>query len=529
METTPESNLPLPLEIVTLICSNLPKPDLLRLRLATHQLYDAATPLPFRAFHLRVYGTVTNFTSIATSPHLQTHVKEITIDTNIGLYEYTSYDTYELSSDFFNALPYIRYFSNLTSLHLKFSEYCGDDNREWQPARVEEGWPFRYRILDTVSHCIVGLWSRAKQVEIDETANLRYFEPRYRDDDQEFVAGCAEHLQELTISNLADYHDPNLTSSNAWQQLLRLSHLQDLKLLVTTEYHSLKNQNYFPPERHEFFQKLPSTWLSPSLGDHLRTLSLYYTEYWGWFPRMNLYEIGTLPQLKVLALGKFVFMDERQTDWIATTRESNESGGLEELYLDDCPILFKGRQRSPPTSDGHPDQHADLANNHAPSVTKEYDIRWHHVLETWRERMKGLKKFIMGHGDWKNQWPSNEALREHECVANLSSDELRQMVSENVHRNFSKPAGVEFRVTRDPVLTQRYLHGAGLLQRRKTRMQYISYKVVTSHPWENPNRTRGMGQPDDGWAPEKETVGMDDAIYELLMATIRDRISGDEK
>ncbi|KAF5694023.1 hypothetical protein FDENT_1327 [Fusarium denticulatum] len=405
METEHQSDLPLPLEIVTLICSTLPIPDLLRLRLATHQLHDAATQLAFRAFHLRVYGTVTNFTSIATSPHLRSHVKEITIDTNSGLYEYTSYDTYQLSSGFFNALPYLRYFSNLTSLHLRFSESCGDDAREWQPARVEEGWPFRYRILDTVSHCIVGLWTRRKQADIDERANLRYFEPRYRDDDPEFVAGCMEHLQELTISNLADYHDLNLTSSNAWQQLLSLPHLQDLKLLVAREYYWLKNQTSFPPERHEFFQKLPCTWLSPSLGDHLRTLSLYYTEYWGWFPRMNLYEIGTLPQLKVLALGKFAFMDERQTNWIASIGESNASGGLEELYLDDCPILYNARKRSPLTTDGYPDQHADSANIRASSVTKEYNIRWHHVLETWRRRMKGLKKFIMGHGDWKNQWP----------------------------------------------------------------------------------------------------------------------------
>ncbi|KYG13581.1 hypothetical protein FVEG_17631 [Fusarium verticillioides 7600] len=375
METEHQSDLPLPLEIVTLICSTLPKPDLLRLRLAAHQFHDVVTPSAPKAFHLRVYGTVANFTSIATSPHLRTHVKEITVDANTGLYEYTSYDTHELSSGFFNALPHLRYFSNLTSLHLRFSEYCGNENREWQPARVEEGWPFRYRILDIIPHCIVGLWSRAKLVEADERANLRFFGPRYRDDDPEFVTGCMEHLQELTISNLADYRDSNLTSSDAWQQLLRLPHLQDLKLLITTEYYRLKNQTYLPPERHEFFQKLPYTWLSPSLGIHLRTLSLYYTEYWGWFPTMNLYEIGTLPQLKILALGKFVFMDERQTNWIASIGESNASGGLEELYLDDCPILFKARQRSPLTSDGYPYHHAGLANNKDSSETKEYAIR----------------------------------------------------------------------------------------------------------------------------------------------------------
>ncbi|KAF5626843.1 hypothetical protein F25303_10971 [Fusarium sp. NRRL 25303] len=531
METAYQSDLPLPLEIVTLICSTLPKPDLLRLRLVTHRLHDAATPFAFREFYLRAYGTAaTNFTSIATSARLRNYVKEITIDTNIGQdYEYASNESYEFPSGFFNALPSLRYFSKLTNLHLRFSKYCGDNRREFEWAWIEEDWPFRYRILDTVSHCIVGLWTRAKQVEIDERADLRDFKARYLDDDPEFIAKCAEHLQELTISNLADYHDPNLASSKAWQQLLRLPRLQDLKLLVTTEYHRSQHQIRSPQERHEFFQKLPSTWLSPSLGNCLRTLSLYYTEYWGWFPRMNLYEIGMLPQLKVLALGQYVFTDKRQTDWIATIGNSNGSGGLEELYLDDCPILFKARQHSPLTSDGYPDLRAVLKANYATTVTKEYNIRWHNVLETWRGRMKGLKKFIMGHGDWPSQWPSTKALKEHEGFVYLSYDELSQMFSENVHRNFCKPAGVEVSNTKDPVLARRYLHGAGLLQRRTARMQYIKYDIGMCGPWDNPYPTRGRGRPDDGWAPEKKTVGVDDAAYELLMATIRDRISGDEK
>ncbi|KAF5639548.1 uncharacterized protein FTJAE_4886 [Fusarium tjaetaba] len=489
METAHQSDLPLPPEIVTLICSNLPKPDLLRSRLATQRLHDAATPFAFQAFHLRAYGTVvTDFTCIAASAHLRSYVKEITIDTNIG---------------------------------------PGYEEFEW--AWIEEDWSFRYRILDTVSHCVVGMWTHAKQVEIDERASLPDFEVRYLDDDPEFVGGCKEDLQELTISNLADYHDPNLDSSKAWQQLLRLPHLHDLKLLVTTEYHRSQTQICFPQERHEFFQKLPSTWLSPSLGDHLGTLSLYYTEYWGWFPRMNLYEIGTLPQLKVLALGHFAVTDKRQTDWIAGIGKRNGSGALEELYLDDCPILFEARQHGPLTNDGYPDPRVVLEDNYATSVTKEYGIRWHNVLKTWRGRMKGLRKFIMGHGDWSSQWPSIKALIEHEGLAHLSCDEIRRRVSENVHRNFCKPAGVEVSNTKNPVLAQRYLHGAGLLQRRIRRMQYIKYDIGMCGPWDNPYRTWGRHQPDDGWAPEKETVEIDDAVYELLMTTIRDRITGDEK
>ncbi|KAF5535165.1 hypothetical protein FNAPI_12134 [Fusarium napiforme] len=202
METAHQSDLPLPPEIVTLICSNLPKPDLLRSRLATHRLHDAATPFAFKAFHLRAYGTVvTDFTRIAASAHRRSYVKEITIDTNIGPgYEYASNECYKIPTGFFNALPSLRYFYKLTNLHLRFSEYCGDNCREFEWGWIEEDWPFRYRILDTVSHCVVGMWTRAKQVEIDERANLPDFEATYLDDDPEFVTGCMEDLQELTIS-----------------------------------------------------------------------------------------------------------------------------------------------------------------------------------------------------------------------------------------------------------------------------------------------------------------------------------------
>ncbi|VTT64987.1 unnamed protein product [Fusarium fujikuroi] len=156
---------------------------------------------------------------------------------------------------------------------------------------------------------------------------------------------------------------------------------------------------------------------------------------------MNLYEIGMLPRLKVLALGQYVFTDKRQTDWIATIGESNASGALQELYLDDCPILFKARQHSPLTSDGYPDPRAVMKDNYATAVTKEYDIKWHNVLETWRG----------------------------------------------------------------------------------PRMQYLKYDIGMCWSWDNPYPTWGRSRPDDGWAPEKETVGLGDAAYELLMATIRDR------
>jgi hypothetical protein len=60
-------------------------------------------------------------------------------------------------------------------------------------------------------------------------------------------------------------------------------------------------------------------------------------------------------------------------------------------------------------------------------------------------------------------------------------------------------------------------------------MQYIRYDIGMCEPVDNPYRTRGRHQQDDGWAPEKETVEIDDAVHELLMATIQGRTTGEEK
>ncbi|CCT72677.1 uncharacterized protein FFB20_01287 [Fusarium fujikuroi] len=355
METAYQSDLPLPPEIVTLICSTLPKPDLLRLRLVTHRLHDAATPFAFRTFYLRAYGTAaTNFSSIATSARLRNYVKEVTIDTNIGQdYEYASNESYEFPIGFFNAIPSLRYFYKLTKLHLRSSKYCGNNKREFEWAWIEEDWPFRWRILDTISHCMV------------------------------------------------------------------------------------------------------------------------------------------------LALGQYVFTDKRQTDWIATIGESNASGALQELYLDDCPILFKARQHSPLTSDGYPDPRAVMKDNYATAVTKEYDIKWHNVLETWRGRMKRPQE--VHHGPWRLIVPMAEC---------QSIDRIRR-------RGGQQYQGAS--------IGSEIPHGAGLLQRRTARMQYLKYDIGMCWSWDNPYPTWGRSRPDDGWAPEKETVGLGDAAYELLMATIRDR------
>ncbi|EKV19051.1 hypothetical protein PDIG_05480 [Penicillium digitatum PHI26] len=69
----------------------------------------------------------------------------------------------------------------------------------------------------------------------------------------------------------------------------------------------------------------------------LRKLSLYSNFYWGFYPKLSLESIHC-PNLQSLTLGNFCFFEDQQVDWILS-----HSSTLEELHLDDCPILFRAR------------------------------------------------------------------------------------------------------------------------------------------------------------------------------------------
>jgi hypothetical protein len=122
--------------------------------------------------------------------------------------------------------------------------------------------------------------------------------------------------------------------------------------------HSLLPQK---PEPHEFFTRiLPSIWLKPAMGS-LENLSLYSTFYWGAYPRVNLDGVH-FPRLKSLSLGHFSFVDDKQLDWIL-----EHSSTLEELYLDDCPIMIALRLLS----------ESDLSNCQIPKDDLEQKVEDH--------------------------------------------------------------------------------------------------------------------------------------------------------
>lgn len=519
-------DLPLLPEIWGHICSFLPKPSLSRLRLVSSEFNDIALSWAYRDLRLEGFGTsAERFVEIAKSPKLRDLVRGLTVDTSVGPeFPYKGNDSYPFPISFMDALPYLRCFGNLTALHLRFNEFCGEDDRNG--VTIEETWPFRYRVLDTVCHCVAGMWTIDQQFEIDEKVEdeLYGYEPEYPDPEDDLGVPIDQviHLKELTIANLADYHDTDLAASVAWRKVISLPSLTDLKLFIATENEDSDNSTAYYEEKYEFFE----TWLCPCISDNLRVLSLYYRDYWGWFPKMDFRGIE-LPQLRVLALGHYVFSHYWQINWFASIGQ-NGSGGLEELYLDDCPILFKARQASPLDSSdlGYPVVRTVM--DEGSTKTYEYPMRWHAVLSQWAMSMKALRVFRMGHGEW-DEAPQDtlESFRRDQLYEDVDDEVMSYRVSHNTHRSFACPEPVDqFYGVEDPEkawASGKYLQGTGINGFGGCRMQYIEYDInVHPSPWQETFRSYMLE--DDGYEPEVGTCARDNAAFEELTLAIKAQV-----
>ncbi|KAM5356931.1 hypothetical protein ACJ41O_003577 [Fusarium nematophilum] len=520
--------LSLPPEIWESICSFLPKPSLSRLRLVSSKLNDIALPWAYRSLRLEGFGGSTErFVEIAKSPKLRGLVRELTVDTSVGPeFPYKCNNGYPFPDSFVDALPYIRCFSHLTALHLRFNEFCGEGDRNG--VTVEETWEFRYMVLDTVCHCIAGMWTVDKQAEIDENAQEPY-ERKYPDpqDDLGVPFDQVIQLKELTVANLADFHDTDLASSEALKKVISLPSLIDLKLFIATEIDEDSDDSTARyEEKYDFFEHFPRVWLAPSISNNLRVLSLYYQEYWGWFPKMDFRSIN-FPQLKVLALGHYVFSHDWQIDWIASIGQKNGNGSLEELYLDDCPILFQADQASPldESDPGYPVVRAVLHERDA--EMHEYPMRWHHVLSQWATSLKALRVFRMGHGEWLEAPEDTlESVRRDVGEEDIDQDVLSYRLSHNMHRSFDCPEPLDkYFGDENPEqawASGRYLHGTGINGRGGCKLQYIEYDIhVHPSPWQETFTTYMFDE--DGYEPEEGTWARDNVAFEELCSIVKAR------
>ncbi|KAM0221366.1 hypothetical protein ACHAQD_005270 [Fusarium lateritium] len=490
------------------ICSYLSHQSLANLRLASRRFNEIAVFQQYRSIRLEAFGdSVHQFVDIAKTLKLRNLVQEITIDTRVDLdFEYSGTRAYPFPQAFMEALPHIRYFTNITSLHIRFEEHCGQDYVHG--SRVEEVAELRYRVLDTIMHCAAGMWTLEKQRVIDKIL-LEYLYDKdemvvfdYSDQDLEFTHDDPFQLRELTVSNLADKDDPNVTSSEAWNTVISLPSLVNLKLFVTTE------ENLHSPELGVYFEN----------NQRLRVLSLYFRDYWGWFPKMDFRLIGEdspFPQLKVLGLGNYVFSHRWQIEWFAKIGKENGSGGLEELYLDDCPILEKARQNGP-LDDGYPDFVIILEDQSRPS-THTFSLRWHEVFSHWKESMKGLKVLKMGSGSWyTTPWCTYCTMLNDPEYANVEKDVLRHRISGNLHRDFACPTPIFMTSQgKSSPTSAKYLNGEGLEDKRNLQMQYVEYDIgIGPSLWHE----KGEIAVHEGYEPEEGTLVKDDLAWDQISA-----------
>ncbi|KAF4964448.1 hypothetical protein FSARC_7634 [Fusarium sarcochroum] len=467
---------------------------------------------------LRLEGsgnTEEGFIKIAKSPILRDLVRELTVDTSVDLeFVYRSNESYPTPIDFLDALPYIRCFGRLTALHLLFDQHCGEDQRTGLD--IEETWCFRYRM------------------EIEEKAEDEYsdYERTYLDPEDDLGVPFDQiiKLKELTIANLADYNDTDLANPEAFKKVMSLPSLTNLKMFVATEIDEDSDDIIvYYEEKYEFFQHLPETWLAPSISDNLKVLSLYCQDYWGWFPKMDFRNVE-FPQLKVLAFGHYVFSHGWQVDWIFSIGQNNGSGGLRELYLDGCPILFQVYQTSllDGTDPGYPLVSTVL--DQRSGKLHKYSMRWSDVLSKWAISMKELRVFRMGHGQWGGAPQDTLESVRKDTMDEIDEDVLSFRLSNNTHRNFDCPEPLD----RDygdegpekAWASGKYLHGTGINERGGCKLQYIEYDIsVIPSPWGETSRSYMLDE--KGYEPEGVTWAKDHTAFEELSSLIKSRVEDD--
>lgn len=155
------------------------------------------------------------------------------------------------------------------------------------------------------------------------------------------------------------------------------------------------------PAPHEFFTRLlPSIWHKPAMGS-LQNLALYSTFYWGAYPRVNLDGVH-FPRLKSLSLGHFSFVDDKQLEWIL-----EHSLTLEELYLDDCPIMIALRLLTESDLSNCQIPKSDLeqkGEDDMPEFHFTYPRRWHEYFSSIQKGLPKLRRFGFGVSESWDRW-----------------------------------------------------------------------------------------------------------------------------
>ncbi|KAJ5154682.1 uncharacterized protein N7500_010121 [Penicillium coprophilum] len=135
----------------------------------------------------------------------------------------------------------------------------------------------------------------------------------------------------------------------------------------------------------------------------LRKLSLYANLYWGFYPKLSLEGIHC-PNLQSLTLGNFSFFEDQQLDWILS-----HSSTLQELYLDDCPILFRARilnDESQLAKCPLPKSRLNfqISERWSDAWHYNYPRRWNDYFASFETGLPHLRRFAIGHNEaWDSE------------------------------------------------------------------------------------------------------------------------------
>ncbi|KAJ5816271.1 hypothetical protein N7447_008504 [Penicillium robsamsonii] len=346
-----------PLELLAIITSLSDTETLKALRLTNHTLSALATKNLFSTLSLYTDDkSCEAFGSIIAHPQLKEHVRKIRFNTvEVDSEPDIEHEAVELPFKWKELLFMLPKIPNLESVVLRFDQNCVLDSHY-----LEAPQPIDYRetIIKWLGTALVSL---------------------------------KQPLKELGIQN-----QQNVTPlSKDFQQVL--SKLSSLRLNVMHELVPASPEDEIEKaEAQEFYARiLPSVWLKPTMGS-LRKLSLYSGFYWGFYPKFSLEGIHC-PNLQSLTLGNFSFFEDQQLDWILS-----HSSTLQELYLDDCPILFHARildyefqlDKCP-----LPKSRMKFQINEKWSDDWHYDYprRWNDYFASFETGLPHLRHFAIGH------------------------------------------------------------------------------------------------------------------------------------
>lgn len=358
-----------PAEVISLIIRHLDnKSDLSNARQVSKAFSGPATEGLFSKQHIVLPAMeedpsiLANLNHILSNANLAKAVRTLRYTTSLDPDKtFEDYHNDEETSEFKDvhkeAINMIARFPNVTHLELEFSAACAVEEPASYKYSPEEDVQYRFEILE----------------DVFRTLNTP-----------------SSKVNSLSIKNLQNHNDPDLTMSENF--LAVLGRISELRLRIVTEHDTASPESSWNiQEMHTFMEDLPATWLEPA-RENLTSLTLHMDDFWGYVPRCDLRGIK-FPKLKNLELGNYTFAHDWQLDWVLSHGET-----LEELVLDDCPIVKKMSTYGAVDGERFPIW---------PTVGHEYGFytyvgQWADYFNKMVEGLPKLKVLKFGAGSWDN-------------------------------------------------------------------------------------------------------------------------------